>query len=63
MNETDPTEYNIPNTFSPRCRTKIFSVSQLIHALKSGFVKSDDLPDDIRNRVQVEFDSRPKYTD
>jgi len=58
MNETAPTEYNIPNTFAPRCRTQVFSVSMLVHALKSGFIKSDMLPDDVGERVQAEINRR-----
>jgi len=44
----DPTEYNIPNTFAPRCRTNVFSVNQIIHGLRFGFFQLDKLPNDVR---------------
>jgi len=61
MNEKDPTEYNIPNTFAPRCKSKTLSVNQIIAGLRFGFFSFNKLPDDIANRVQVKLSSRPKY--
>jgi len=63
MNETDPTEYNIQNTFAPRCKSQILSVNQIIAGLRFGFFSFNKLPDDVADRVQAELSSRPKYTE
>ena len=54
----DPTEYNIPNTFSPRCKSQILSVNQIIGGLRFGFFSFNKLPDDVEERVDAEINRR-----
>jgi len=42
MNEKDPTEYNIPNTFAPRCKSQILSVNQIIAGLRASLLLAFD---------------------
>jgi len=58
MNETDPTEYNIPNTFAPLCRKKMLSINDIIEGLRWGFFKSEKFPNEIKLRVHNELEAR-----
>ena len=54
----NPAEYNIPNTFAPRCRNTIFSINMIIHGLKSGFLQMSILPPNVRKQVNDVLESR-----
>ena len=43
---------NIPNTFAPNSKNKMFSVDMIIHGLRFGFIQIDSLPEDVKTRVQ-----------
>lgn len=51
----DPEEVNITNDFVPNCRNKSFSINQIITGLRQGFIKSNQLPDEIKIRVEAEL--------
>ena len=54
----DPYEENIPNTFAPNSRNKMFSIAMIIHGLRFGFLHMDSLPTDIRKKVNDVLESR-----
>ena len=54
----DPYEENIPNTFAPRTKNKMFSIDMIIHGLRFGFLQMDSLPTDIRKKVNDVLESR-----
>ena len=60
MNETDPTEYNIPNTFAPHITNKKFSVSLLAGSIKYGCFDTKKFHPDVANRVWAEFHKQMK---
>jgi len=51
----DPKERNIENTFVPNCGDKMLSVGSLEYMLRQGFVTLDMMPNDIRERVEIEI--------
>ena len=59
MNESlDPNKRDIPNTWLPRCESKMFSINGLIVAMNHGFCHVDDFPPDVRQRVWKELARR-----
>ncbi len=50
------TKRNIPNTFDPVSANKFFSVPILIWNISKGFVKREDIPDDVLKRVDAEIE-------
>lgn len=49
---------NIPNTFAHRCDNQVFSVNSLVHLVMHGFIKKDDIPEDVRIRITNEIHKR-----
>ena len=49
---------DIPNTFAPRAKNKMFSIDMIIHGLRFGFLQMDSLPTDIRKKVNDVLESR-----
>jgi len=57
----DPYEENIPNTFAPRTKNKMFSIDMIIHGLRFGFLQMDSLPTDVRKKVNDVLESRKPH--
>ncbi len=51
---------DIPNTFAPNSRNRMFSVDMIIHGLRFGFIQMKNLPEDVRIKVQNELDRKHK---
>jgi len=50
------TKQDIPNTFAPDIiENKVFSIPIVIYLIDKGFVKREDVPDDILKRVYAEI--------
>ena len=49
---------DIPNTFAPRTKNKMFSIDMIIHGLRFGFLQMDSLPTDVRKKVNAVLESR-----
>ena len=55
---TDPYVRNIPNTFLPDCVNQVFSINDLITAVRLGFVSLERIPPDIAHKVHLEIEKR-----
>ena len=62
----DPYEENIPNTFAPICKNKMFSVAMIAFGLKKGMFDRKKIPPDIAKRAwdelhrQIERDEKKR---
>ena len=53
---------NIKNTFMPNCINKWLSVNGVIYLLQRGFCKFDDLPKDVKEKVNIILEQRLQDT-
>ena len=49
------TKHDIPNTFDPETGNKFFSVVEIIYCISKGYVKREDIPDDVLKIVDAEI--------
>ena len=54
---------NIPNTFVPNVSNKVFSLKGLVFMTMRGFVKQENIPMELRQKISAELERRfPQQT-
>ena len=58
IDNIDPKIKNIENTFMPNCINKYLSINGVIASLQRGFCEFDDLPEDVKEKVNIILEQR-----
>ena len=49
---------NIPNTFAPNVKNKVFSLNALVFMTMRGFVRQENIPMELREKISAELERR-----